>query len=326
MRRFWLSLAMLAVGGVLMVAAQLSWAAPVRQSGVFVVGTTGASVQIDPQLAYITTAWWLEYATAAKLYNYPDKTGPAGALLQSEVASGFKVTQGGKRYTFFIRKGFRFSDGTPVTARNFEYAIDRVANHDLASPGAQFITDPKGTNIVGAKDVNDGVGIHVSGVRVRGNRLIINLTKPDGAFLSKITMPFFQATSTRLPIDREIVNVGSSTDLPSAGPYALVRNDPDVLTSLRRNPYWRRGPGRLRPRNLTGLDYRWNLDENTGFQQVMAGELDEGPLPATAVEGVANRFGVNRTRFWTKPVNCTGFVPMNMARPLFNGNSALRKA
>jgi hypothetical protein len=26
-----------------------------------------SSVQIDPQLAYITTAWWLEYATAAAL-------------------------------------------------------------------------------------------------------------------------------------------------------------------------------------------------------------------------------------------------------------------
>ena len=60
-----------------------------------------------------------------------------------EVASGFKVSQGGRRYTFFIRKGFRFSDGTPVTATSFEYAIDRAANHDLASPGAQFITDPR---------------------------------------------------------------------------------------------------------------------------------------------------------------------------------------
>ena len=80
-------------------------------------GRPGASVQIDPQLAYITTAWWLEYATAAKLYNYPDKRGPAGSVLRPEVASGFKVTNGGRRYTFFIRKGFRFSDGTPVTAR-----------------------------------------------------------------------------------------------------------------------------------------------------------------------------------------------------------------
>ena len=87
----------------------------------------------------------------------------------------------------------------------------------------------------------------MSGVRVKGNRLIINLTKPDGTFLSKITMPFFQATSTKLPLDREIVTVDSITDIPSAGPYALARNDPDVLTSLRRNPYWTRGAGTAAP-------------------------------------------------------------------------------
>jgi oligopeptide transport system substrate-binding protein len=326
MRRLWLSLTMLALGGALMVVAQLASAAPERKGGVWRVGTTGASVQVDPQLAYITTTWWLEYATAAKLYNYPDKRGPAGSLLRPEVASGYKVSNGGKRYTFYIRKGFRFSDGTPVTARNFAYAIDRVANHDLSSPGAQFITDPEGTNIVGAKEVNDGDATHVRGVRVKGNRLIINLERPDGTFLSKITMPFFQATSTKLPIDREIVDVRSMTDLPSAGPYVFTRNDVNRLTSLRRNPYWRRGPGRERPRNLTGLDLQWNLNEETAYNQILANQLDEGPLPAAHVQEVADRFGVNRTRFWSKPVNCTGYLAMNMARPLFRGNLKLRQA
>ena len=74
---------------------------------------------------------------------------------------------------------------------------------------------PNGTEIVGAKEVNLGQGTHVRGVRVKGNRLIINLARPDGTFLSKITMPFFQATSTKLPLDREIVNVDSISDLPS---------------------------------------------------------------------------------------------------------------
>jgi len=326
MRHIWFSLAMLTVGAALLVAAQLAGATTQRKGGVFLVGTTGASVQVDPQLAYITTAWWLEYATAAKLYNYPDKRGGAGNILVPEVASRFTVTNGGKRYTFFIRNGFRFSDGAPVTARNFAYAIDRTANHDLASPGAQFITDPQGTEIVGAKWVNDGNGTHVSGVRVKGNRLIVNLVRPDGTFMSKITMPFFQATSTKLPIDREIVSVDGLGDLPSAGPYAFARNDVDVLTSLRQNPYWKRGPGRERPRNLTGLDLRWNLNEETAYNQVLAGELDEGPLPAAHVQDVARRFGVNKTRFWSKPVNCTGYLPMNMARPLFKRNSALRRA
>ena len=205
-------------------------------------GTTGASVQVDPQLAYITTAWWLEYATAAKLFNYPDKAGVAGTKLVPEVASRMLVSNGGKRYTFTIRKGFKFSDGTPVTAGNFKYAINRVANKDLASPGAQFITDENGTNIVGAQEVNDGQGTNVRGVQVRGNRLIINLTKADGTFMSKITMPFFQATSTKLPLNREVVNVNSTNDYPSAGPYTYTRNDVNTLTSIRQNPNWKPGP------------------------------------------------------------------------------------
>ena len=319
---------MLAVGCALMAATQLAGAAERRGGGVFRFGTTGWSVQIDPQLSYSSTAWWLEYATAAKLYNYPDKRGGAGNILRPEVASHFEVSKDGKRYTFFIRKGFRFSDGTPVTARNFAYAIDRAANHDLASPAGQFIADSEATNIVGAREVYDGHGTHVRGVRVVGNRLIIRLTRADGTFLSKITMPFFQATSTKLPIDREVVSVSSMDDLPSAGPYVFTRNDVNTLTSIRQNPYWRRGPGRRRPRNLAGVDVHWNLNEATAFHQVMSGELDEGPIPAGAFFDFdfVRRFGVNRARFWSMPVNCTGYLPMNMQRPLFKGNSALRRA
>jgi ABC-type transport system substrate-binding protein len=328
-QRLWLSIAMLAGGVGLLITAQLAAAAgdsSFTKGGIFRVGTTGASVQVDPQLSYITTAWWLEYATAAKLYNYPDRKGPVGDLLVPEVASRFTVSNGGRTYTFFTRKGFRFSDGTPVTAENFKYAIDRVANHDLASPAAWFIIDEKGTNIVGAKDVNDGNGTDVSGVRVRGNRLIIRLTRPDGTFMSKITMPFFQATSTKLPLDREVVNISDITTIPSAGPYAYSRNDVNTLTSLRQNPFWRRGPGRDRPRNLTGLDLQWNLNEQTAFRQVQNNKLDEGPLPAAEVQGIANQYGVNSTRFWTKPVNCTGYLPMNMSRALFKDNPMLRRA
>ena len=81
-RRLWLSVAMLVTGASLLVASSFASAAgnsgALKKGGIWKMGTTGASVQVDPQLAYITTAWWLEYATAAKLYNYPDKSGPGG--------------------------------------------------------------------------------------------------------------------------------------------------------------------------------------------------------------------------------------------------------
>jgi peptide/nickel transport system substrate-binding protein len=328
-RRLWLSVAMLVTGASLLVASSFASAAgnggALKKGGIWKAGTTGASVQVDPQLAYITTAWWLEYATAAKLYNYPDKAGPSGTKLVPEVASKFTVSNGGKRYTFTIRKGFRFSDGSPVTANSFKYAINRTANKALASPGAQFITDPTGTNIVGAKAVNDGQSNNVSGVKVKGNKLTINLTQGDGTFMAKITMPFFQATSSKLPLSKEVVNV-SGNNYPSAGPYYMSRNSPDDLTQLRQNKYYKAGPGRNRPRNLTGLDYKWNLNEQTAFNQTKNNELDEGPLPAAEVQGVANQYGINKTRFWTKSQNCTGYLPMNTANSLFKANLPLRQA
>ena len=40
----------------------------------------------DPALAYYSVSWNIEYATCAKLLNYPDKAGIPGAELQPEVA------------------------------------------------------------------------------------------------------------------------------------------------------------------------------------------------------------------------------------------------
>jgi len=312
------SLGLLAVGAAMLAAAQLASAGfGFRQGGIFRVGFSGASVQIDPQLAYASTAWWLEYATAAKLVNYEDRAGRPGTRLVPEVASRYSVSRDGRTWTFLIRKGFRFSDGLPVTAASFKHAIDRVANHDLASPGAQFITDPHGATIVGARDVSEGRSQHVRGVAAKGNRLVIHLARRDPSFLSKLAMPFFQATSARLPLGREVTGA-----YPSAGPYFFSRNGLDALTQLRRNPYYRGA----RTHNLRGLDVRWNLGEEPAYQQVQAGSLDQGPLPAAHVREVAKAYGVNRTRFWKKPTSCLSFLAINDDRPLFRNNVALRRA
>lgn len=329
-KRLWLSVAMLATGASLLVAASFASAGTsgpaVKKGGIWKYGTIGASVEVDPQVAYITTAWWLEHATSARLYMYPDKVGAAGQKLVPEVASNFTVGNGGKRYTFTIRKGFKFSDGAPVTASSFKYAITRSANKDLASPAAQFIIDPHGSEIIGAKDVNEGKASNVRGVQAKGSKLIINLTKADATFLAKITMPFFQATSSKLPLTKEVVTVNNIKDMPSAGPYAYSRNEVNRLTSIRQNPFYKKGPGRQRPRNLTGMDIQWNLNEQTAFNQAKNGEIDEVNPPAAEVEDLVKQYGLNKNRFHSKPQNCTGYLPMNTANSLFKGNVKLRQA
>ncbi len=202
-RRLWVSLAMLVAGAGLLVTAQLAAAGGSSRSftkgGVFRVGTTGASIQVDPQVAYITTAWWLEYATAAKLYNYPDLKGPSGTVL---VARGRVEIHGlGPRQDVHVLDPQRL----PVQRRHpgdceelrLRDQPRRQSRSRLAGGGVHH--RPEGHEHRRREGPRTpATALDVSGVRVRGNRLSIHLTRPDGTFMSKITMPFFQATSTKL--------------------------------------------------------------------------------------------------------------------------------
>src|ERR1700694_624012 len=162
---------------------------PFRIGGTLRVNLPAQDIdEIDPSLAYGTPTWHIEYSTALKLLNYPDAPGQ-GSRLVPEGASSYKVSRDGRTYTFTIRKGFRFSDGEPVTARNYAYAINRAADRDLQSPAFQFVGDPSAVDIVGIQEVRNRFARSASGVRVHGDKLIIQLVKPDATFLSIITMP-----------------------------------------------------------------------------------------------------------------------------------------
>ena len=72
---------------------------------------------VDPQLAYRTDDWAMLYTTAMQLVSFPEKSGAAGSQLYPEAATAFPtVSKDGKTYTFTIRSGLKFSDGSPVTA------------------------------------------------------------------------------------------------------------------------------------------------------------------------------------------------------------------
>ena len=87
------------------------------------VSQTEDFASLDPALAQTQQAWELEYATCAKLVNYPPLAGYRGTRLVPEVAESMpRLSKDRVTYTFTIRRGWRFSDGTPVTARSFTRA------------------------------------------------------------------------------------------------------------------------------------------------------------------------------------------------------------
>src|SRR5439155_13987852 len=89
-----------------------------RAGGALRVNSESSIDFLDPALAYTPQAWSIEYATCAKLLNYPDRAAPAGSRLEPEIAAASPARSAdGTTYTFTIRKGFRFSppSNEPVT-------------------------------------------------------------------------------------------------------------------------------------------------------------------------------------------------------------------
>jgi ABC-type oligopeptide transport system substrate-binding subunit len=68
-------------------------------------------------------------------------------------------------------------------------------------------------------------------VKVRGNHLIITLTKAAPDFLARVAMPFFCAIPTNLPHDPNGVETP-----PSAGPHYIAARVPNKSITIKKNP------------------------------------------------------------------------------------------
>jgi ABC-type oligopeptide transport system substrate-binding subunit len=323
-RRLALALVTLTAGAGLLTTAAFGSAAPAKSDGILRVGTTGNLDSIDPAVAYGTTSWEFEDATAANLFRGPD----AGGKIATEVVKRFTVSKNGRVYRFYLRKSYRFSDGEAVRAQSFAYAIKRALNRELNSPGGAFVSDPDGVDIAGAKAYHAGSASGVTGVKANGLTLTIRLVRANPNLLTVFAMPFFQAASSKLSLTRETVDVSSVGDLPTAGPYTWSYNEPTRQANIVRNPYYRGTRGR----HLDGVELDMWLGLETCFQETQANQLDIGCLPPGEVVGVAQQYGVSRSkpvgtgRFWVKATSCEASLLLNHRRSLFAGNTPLRQA
>jgi hypothetical protein len=80
----------------------------------------------------------LAYSMCAHLLNYPDAEGPAGRVLQPEVAAAMpSVSPDGRTDRYRVRAGFRYSppSGEAVTAVTFRFTIERALSPRLAPGG-----------------------------------------------------------------------------------------------------------------------------------------------------------------------------------------------
>jgi ABC-type transport system substrate-binding protein len=269
---------------------------------------------VDPTLSYDGTGWQLLAAVCANLYTYRDVEGTAGTRPVPGTATRFPTVSGeGKRIVITVRRDYaHFSTGAPVTASSYANAIQRALDPKMQSPAAQYLGD-----IVGAQAVLDGKAPRASGVRVRGNQLILMLEKPVPDLVSRLAMPFFcpEPGPTGLPRDPD----GVGPPVNGGGPYVLREWTSRRFAAVDRNPYWRGAIAKTRPANVDRIEYTFGVAPPTTKLRIDRNQTDFGAVgvPPQNYGELANQYGVNRGRFFVRKAMTTWYFAFNHDRPLF---------
>jgi ABC-type oligopeptide transport system substrate-binding subunit/class 3 adenylate cyclase len=104
-----------------------------------------------------------------------------------DIARGWEVLAGGRRYVFHLRDDVRWSDGAPLTARDFVCAWKRVLSPHTDSPVANLLYDIKGARAFHQGQVRGGERV---GVQAKDDvTLLVELERPTGCFLQLLTDP-----------------------------------------------------------------------------------------------------------------------------------------
>jgi peptide/nickel transport system substrate-binding protein len=174
-------------------------------SSKFTVGIPQDIDSLDPH--YATGA-----GTKEVLFNIfeglvkPDENGN----LNPAVASEFKISEDNKVYTFTLREGIKFHDGSAVTVEDIKYSLDRNAGTDGSEPLISAYSEIESVNIVDDKHVE------------------VVLKEGDSDFLAQLTAAIIPAS-----------NADPATKAIGTGPYKYVSSSPqENFIVTRFDDYW----------------------------------------------------------------------------------------
>lgn len=215
--------------------------------------------------------------TQEGLYRLNSKGTPKGAL-----AAKTKVTNGGKTYTFTLRKGAKWSNGDAVTAQDFVYSWRRTVNPKTASQDAFYFYQVKN-----AEAINNGKkSVKTLGIQATGKyKLTVSLTKPVSYFKKLLAWPLFY------PLNQTIVNkygkkFGTQAKYTvSDGPFKLANwnGQSKKWTLVKNNKYWDK-----KAVHLTKINELVTESTTTSYNLFNAKQTDETLLSGQQVKNNKN--------------------------------------
>ena len=198
-------------------------------------------------------------------------------LVAPDLAEKWEVSDDAKTYTFTLRDGIKFSDGTPITADDVVWAF----NHALDPTTGGWTGPYYFTLIDGADEMAAGKAKEVAGVKkVDDKTITITIKQPSAYFLSSLSAGPSKVISKAAGADA--ANEGKVT----SGPFVVKAWNHGQGLDLVPNPAF------YQPvTQVSALDFVFNQDSETGYQLYRTGKVDilgssQVPIPAARVPEV----------------------------------------
>jgi len=214
-----------------------------------VYGTTEKVIDMDPANAYDFHTWEIFYNIYQGLLRYP----PDSTKLIPGLAESYDISADGKEYTFKLREGLKFTDGTPFDAAAVKWSIDRVIA--LKGDPSWLVTD-----FVDSVEVLDTY------------RVKFILKNPVAYFPSLVaSVPYYPVNPKVYPADKIVRDPSElkGGKLVGLGPYRVVSFKRDQEIVMEANPYFYGE----KPKN-DQVVIRYFADATTMRLAIEKGELD----------------------------------------------------
>ncbi len=307
--------AVLTIVGMAAIASSLSscGGSSGREGGTLTVSFASYPESLDPQICYALEGWSALYDTYIPLLTYAHAEGEAGTEVVPGLAESLpKISDGGRTYTLTLRKGLKYSDGTPVKASDFKSTVERMFKLD--SGGSFYYTD-----IVGAEKFQETKEGGISGIETddSSGEITIRLDQQRGTFTNELGLPFVALVPADTPAKDQ-----SANPPPATGPYAITQSDPGQSWSYERNPQWAKNNAELLPDLPSGhvdkIEASVIRNQSTQVNDVEQGKTDWmfDSVPPDRIGSIRQRY--EGTQFREVPSISTYFFWMNTTQPPFD--------
>ncbi|MHB8572996.1 MAG: ABC transporter substrate-binding protein [Candidatus Dormibacteria bacterium] len=286
-----------------------------QNGGTLVVSWKDDFKTFDPAIGYDVDSWIAERAIFNGLLDYA----PNSTKLVPDIAAAMPtISADGKKYTFKLRTGVKFSNGREVVAQDFKYSWERMLDPATSGP---MTGGPFWGSITGANDFFNKKATSISGIKVIDTHTLeVDLDSANLSFLNVVAMPF------GFVVPKEAVDAAGK-DWPrkpvGTGPFKVDKYTAGQLLVLKRNDqFYNRRP------YLDEIDFQIGVAPDVGYLRLNSGQVDlpnpDITIPSAQYIQLSNDPST-KTRIISQPNVDIWYLGMNVNMKPFT-NPLVRKA